>query len=136
MADAPITFFIPLGKGRSNAGLTVRAESFDEMNAILEDITDSAGGEMSKLDSTLDSVLAINAALELKGLNTPEPAPSYPAKTSTHPQANASGPSDAPTCQHGPMKWKEGTSKQGNAYKGWFCAAPYGQVQCKAQFVK
>jgi hypothetical protein len=136
MADAPITFFIPLGKGRSNAGLTVRAENIDEMNAVLKDLTDSANPEeLSKLDETLDSVLAINAALELKGLNVPEPAQSYPAKASTHPQAAPAAP-DAPSCSHGPMKWKEGTSQQGKQYKGWFCPAPYGQSQCKPQFVR
>ena len=28
-----------------------------------------------------------------------------------------------PPCPHGPRQWKEGTSKAGKAYKGWFCGA-------------
>lgn len=134
MADAPITFFMPLGKSRSNAGLTVRAESVDELNATLKDLTDSDSTEVSKLNDVIDSVLAINAALELKGLNVQE-TPSYAPK-STHPQASASAPADAPTCAHGSMKWKEGTSQKGNAYKGWFCPAPFGQSKCEPKFVK
>jgi len=134
MADAPITFFIPLGNDRANAGLTVRAESVDELNAVLADLTDSVNDEPAKLDNVIDSVLAIKAGLELKGLNS-TPAAQAP-RQSTHPQANASAPADAPTCAHGSMKWKEGTSKQGNAYKGWFCPAPYGQTQCPAKFIK
>lgn len=138
MADAPVTFFIPLGKGRSNAGLTLRAENVDEMNAVLKDLVDSANpDELSKLNDVLDSVVTINAALELKGLNVQE-APVYnSAPKTTHPQAT-SAPADAPVCSHGAMKWKEGTSKQGNAYKGWFCPAPYGVAggQCPAKFIK
>jgi anti-sigma factor ChrR (cupin superfamily) len=134
MADAPITFFMPLGNDRSNAGLTVRAESVDELNAVLKDLTDSANpDEVSKLNDVIDSVLAIKAGLELKGLSAAQAAP---VQKVNHPQANASAPADAPTCAHGNMKWKEGTSKQGNAYKGWFCPAPYGQTQCPAKFIK
>src|SRR6478736_1507628 len=70
MADAPITFFIPLGNDRANAGLTVRAESVDELNAVLADLTDSVNDEPAKLDNVIDSVLAIKAGLELKGLNS------------------------------------------------------------------
>lgn len=133
MADAPITFFMPLGNDRSNAGLTVRAETIDELNAVLKDLTDSANPEeLSKLDDVLDSVLAIKGGLELKGMNV---AASAPKQAVNHPQAT-SAPADAPTCAHGNMKWKEGTSKQGNAYKGWFCPAPYGQTQCPAKFIK
>lgn len=136
MSDAPITFFIPLGNDRSNAGLTVRAENVDELNAVLEALTDSANPEeLSKLDGVLDSVLAIKAGLELKGLNVVQPAP----KAATpHPQATSS-PSDAPSCSHGSMKYKTGTSnKTGQEYKGWFCPAPYGAAggQCAPKFIK
>lgn len=131
MADAPITFFIPLGNDRTNAGLTVRAETIDELAGVLADLNTSDETEESKLSKLLGDVLTIKGAVEL---TFPQPvAQSKPAVT--HPQAKAS-PSDAPTCSHGAMTWKEGTSKQGNAYKGWFCPAPFGQTQCKAQFVK
>lgn len=134
MADAPITFFIPLGSDRSNAGLTVRAESIDELNATLKDLTDSDSDEVSKLDDVLDSVLAIRGGLELKGLNAVQQAPAR--STSNHPQASTSAP-DAPSCAHGQMKWKEGISKKtGEPYKGWFCPAPFGQTQCPPKFIK
>lgn len=134
MADAPITFFVPLGNDRSNAGLTVRAETIDELSAVLTDLTDSVTEDPSKLDGLLDSTLAIKAALELKGLNSA--APAQAPRQSTHPQASASAPADAPTCAHGPMDYKAGTSAKGNAYKGWFCPAPYGQTKCPPKFIK
>jgi len=133
MADAPITFFMPLGNDRSNAGLTVRAETVDELTAVLRDLTDSLSeDEVSKINDVLDSVLAIKAAVELKGLIVAQQAPTQRV---THPQATSSVP-DAPMCNHGAMKWKEGTSQKGNAYKGWFCPAPFGQEKCSPKFVK
>jgi hypothetical protein len=132
MADAPITFFIPFGNERSNAGLTVRAETVNELAGILSDLNGIDETEESKLSALLNEVLIIKGAVELI---LPSQAPSQ-AKPVTHPQAQ-SAPTDAPTCVHGSMKWKEGSSKStGKPYKGWFCGAPYGQVQCSPQFVK
>lgn len=131
MADAPITLFIPLGSDRSNAGLTVRAESIDEVNAVLGDLNDSVNDEESKLSELLGSVATVKAAVDLV---FPASVQS-PRQTVTHPQAQST-PSDAPTCKHGAMKYKEGTNKNGKAYKGWFCPAPYGQTQCDVQWIK
>lgn len=139
MSDAPITLFVPFGEGYGNPGLTIRADSVDELNSILEDVSsgvDSGDPEsVSKLDALLDGVLTVKAAVTLK----------FPQKTvvnqnasaTTHPQAQ-SKPESAPVCNHGPMKYREGTSKTGNPYKGWFCPAPQGTPggQCKPQFVK
>lgn len=133
MADAPITLFIPLGNDRSNAGLTVRAESIDEVNAILGNLSETGEDEVSKLDNLLDGVLTVKAGVELK---FPAPTPPVRQASVTHPQAQTV-PADAQSCAHGPMKWKEGTSKSsGKAYKGWFCGAPYGQTQCEPKFVR
>jgi hypothetical protein len=39
-------------------------------------------------------------------------------------------------CKHGPMKFRSGTSKAGNVYKGFFCQESNRDEQCKAQFIK
>lgn len=132
MSDAPLTLFLPFGTGYGNPGLTIRAESTDELIAVLEDLS-SEDGETSKLDRLLDDVLTVKGAVLLKFPQEEKPV----RQTSvTHPQAQTSSPADAPTCSHGTMKYKEGQSKAGNAYKGWFCPAPFGQAQCKPQFIK
>jgi hypothetical protein len=134
LSDSPITLFIPLGNDRSNAGLTLRAETIDEVNAILADLSETDETEASKLNSLLDGVLTVKAGVELK-------FPSTVVQTRsnvTHPQAT-NAPADAPTCTHGSMKWREGVSRSsGNAYKGWFCPAPQGAPggQCTPKFVK
>lgn len=139
MSDSPITLFVPFGEGYGNPGLTIRADSLDELDEILAGVSDSVDDDpdsVSKLDSILDGVLTIKAAVALK----------FPQKTvvtqnmapSTHPQAKAQ-PDSAPSCNHGPMKYREGTARgTGNPYKGWFCPAPQGTPggQCKPQFVK
>jgi hypothetical protein len=140
VSDAPITLFVPFGEGYGNPGLTVRADSVDELNSILDDLSDSQDStdpeSVSKLDALLDGVLTVKAAVTLK----------FPQKTvvnqnataTSHPQAQAT-PSSAPSCTHGAMKFKEGVSRSsGNAYKGWFCPAPQGTPggQCKPQFIK
>lgn len=134
MSDAPVTLFVPFGSGYGNPGLTVRAESTDELQAILNNLSNPVDDDpesVSKLDDLLNGVLTIKAAVALKFPQEDKPkASSKPA-----PQATAT-PDSAPTCAHGSMKWKEGTSRAGNAYKGWFCPAPLGQTQCKAQFIK
>lgn len=132
MNDSPVTLFIPLGNDRSNAGLTLRAETTAEVAASLNDLLATDGTEESRLSDILNGVATIKAAVELI---LPSSTPAPQAKV-THPQAQ-SAPSDAPSCAHGPMKWKEGVGKSsGKPYKGWFCAAPFGQTQCEARFVK
>lgn len=135
MSDAPITLFVPFGSGYGNPGLTIRAESTEELQAILDNLSnpvDDDPDSPSNLNDLLDGVLTIKSAVALK----------FPQEDKPKPQAYKPSPqvtapaSDNPSCSHGPMKWKEGTSRAGNAYKGWFCTAPLGQTQCKAQFIK
>lgn len=134
MADSPITLFVPLGNERfASAGLTIRGETVNEVNAILADLSETDETEASKLNSLLDGVLTIKAGVTLK---FPE-ATQQTKPAVTHPQA-ASSPSDAPSCNHGSMKYREGVAKSsGKAYKGWFCQAPQGVPggQCKPQFI-
>lgn len=135
MSDAPLTLFMPFGTGYGNPGLTVRADSAKELDSILKDLTtavNAADPDVSQLDAILDGIQTVRAAALLKF-----PQEEKPVKpTVTHPQAQ-SVPADAPSCNHGPMKWKEGTSRStGKSYKGWFCTAPQGTNQCSPQFVR
>lgn len=131
MSDSALTMFIPFGAGYGNPGLTVRADTVDELVAVFGELSATGENEVSKLDEILDGVATVNAGVLLKGLSVAKPEAAKPV---THPQAQ-SAPSDAPTCTHGAMKYKEGTGKSGKNYKGWFCGAPYGQTQCKPQFI-
>lgn len=132
MSDAPVTLFIPFGSGYGNPGLTLRAETPKELDAVLKTLKDDSDEEFSVLDSILTEVETIKAAVLLKFPQEEKPAP-----RANNSQANTvTPPSSAKSCDHGEMKWREGTSAKGNDYKGWFCPAPRGQVQCAPQFVK
>lgn len=138
MSDSPVTMFIPFGEGYGNPGITLRADSAKELDSILRELSDSTDpsdeNSTSLLDSVLDGVLTVQAGVLLKFPKKVTVAASAP--TVTHPQAQST-PADAPTCNHGTMKYKEGVSRSsGKNYKGWFCPAPQGQNQCSPQFVK
>jgi hypothetical protein len=133
MSDAPFTMFVPFGSGYGNPGLTIRAESMDELLAIFKDLNDTGVEETSKLDTLLEDVLTVKAGVLLKFPQEEKKVAS--AAKVDHPQAQ-SNPGDAPNCNHGAMKYKSGTSKAGNDYKGWFCPAPHGQTQCTPKFIK
>ena len=133
MSDAPITLFIPFGEGYGKPGLTVRADTLAELDAVLKTFSEQDDPEgSSRLDSILDGVLTIKAGVVLK-------FPQEEKKAARPAQAAVNTPSDAPSCNHGVMKFREGTVKSGanvgKPYKGWFCPAPQGTNQCKPQFI-
>lgn len=133
MSDSPFTLFVPFGEGYGNPGLTIRADSAKELVSILSEIntreTDNPDA-LSLFDELLTGVETVRAGALLK---FPPKEKAAPQRQNSHPQATNS---DAPTCAHGPMKYREGTSKAGNQYKGYFCTAPQGTQRCDAKFIK
>lgn len=92
--------------------------------------------EISPLNVLLDHMVTMDAAVNVKyGTASPAPKPTQSPDGGFTP-GGYDAPSEGPSCGHGPMKWRQGVSKAGKPYKGWFCTAPYGQNQCSAQFVK
>lgn len=134
-----VSIGIPLGTSR----LTISATTIGSMVGYLNDLnevdeTDPEG--MSPINTVLDHVNTINAAVNIKmpgmalqpqasaprpgGFNQPAAAP------------NAAAPAPAgQTCQHGAMTFRSGTSNAtGKPYSGYFCPAPRGANQCKPVF--
>lgn len=120
---------IPLGTSR----LTISASSVGGAIKFLNDLNevDEVDPEgLSPIDSVLDHINTINAAVVVK---MPNMAPSAPAASNSAPAQQ--GNPNVKTCQHGAMIFRQGTSNRtGNAYKGWFCPAPRGTNQCPAVF--
>lgn len=133
MSDAPVTLFIPFGQGYGNPGLTLRAETPKELDAVLKSLKEDSDEELSVLDSLLTEVETIKAAVLLKFPQEEKPARQASVTTVTPPATGNA----APTCNHGEMKWRQGTSRtSGKEYKGWFCPAPQGANQCPPKFEK
>jgi hypothetical protein len=117
MSDAPVTLFIPFGSGYGQPGLTLRAETPKELDAVLQSLKEASDDELSLLDSILSEVETVKAALLLKFPQEEKPARQASNTTVTPPAVGES----VPTCNHGPMKWRQGTSRSsGKEYKGWF----------------
>lgn len=124
--------FVSVGINIGPARLTISAANagslMQQLNGLLEaDELDPEG--LSPISTLVDGISTIHTASEVKfAMSRPQPV--------VNATPVASAPGDAPTCAHGSMKWKEGTSKAGNNYKGWFCQAPYGQPKCDAKFIR
>ncbi len=132
MSDAPVTLFIPFGQGYGNPGLTLRAETPKELDAVLKSLKEDSDEEFSVLDSLLTEVETIKAAVLLKFPQEEKPVRQVSNTTTVTPPS-----STHPKCDHGEMKWREGVSKSsGKPYKGYFCSAPQGANQCPPQFQK
>ncbi|AOZ61287.1 hypothetical protein SEA_DARTHPHADER_47 [Mycobacterium phage DarthPhader] len=59
-----------------------------------------------------------------------------PQQQSRAPQGATQAPNgETRTCAHGPMVFKSGVSKAGNAYKLFSCTAPRNE-QCKAEYLR
>lgn len=127
-----ISLNIQIGSGNR---ITISTADVAGMTKILNDLnyvdeTDPEG--ISALDEILTHVETVNAAVLLK----------FPQVSGgAGPAGNTSAPVEAgKSCKHGPMVWREGTTKSGpntgKPYKGWFCPAPRGtHDQCKPDFV-
>lgn len=111
--------------GANGARLTLGSDSVDglmgHLNAL--DEVDPVDG-VSVISILLDRVETLNAAVLTKfGVSV---------KPVVNPGTPSAAPSAAPSCEHGPMRWKEGISRSTQKpYKGWFCTAPFGQAQCQ-----
>jgi hypothetical protein len=75
-------------------------------------------------------------ATHVATIDTPaKAAPAGPAPWDTPADPfGSSTTAPAPACEHGPRLWKEGTSKQGKPWKGWFCPNRDRNNQCKPQW--
>lgn len=136
MSDAPVTLFIPFGEGYGKPGLTLRSETVAELSSVLSDLTDSVDEEESLLSKILNQTQLVDAGIKLvfpQEVKAPRQSVSSPA-------AAVPAASNAPSCKHGPKKWRSGVSAKGNDYKGYFCTAPQGatdkDASCSPEFQK
>jgi hypothetical protein len=134
LSDAPVTLFIPFGEGYGKPGITLRAETLKELDAQLSELNESTvaddGNETSLLSEIVNKVKTVDAGVKLVFPQEAKPQRNSSAAVPHVPAASA-----AHTCEHGAMKYKEGTNAKG-PWKGYFCPQPYGSPQCKPQFIK
>lgn len=99
-----------------------------------------AADATSQLNSELMELMGRvqNAAKHFAGSAPTSPNTAAPAaqQQSRAPQGATQAPNgETRTCAHGPMVFKSGISKAGNAYKLFSCTAPR-ESQCKAQYLR
>ena len=111
-------------KTRSGALLNVYAEDVESFSQRLED-----------LEGTAAQIAAIEGVLGAVSAAAPVAAPpSQQPRPQGTPVAQPTGGGAAPTCDHGPRTYREGTSKAGKPYKAWFCSSPDRNAQCSPEW--
>ncbi len=110
--------------------INIRAHTADELSVLLENVGDYA----TQIAATQRQLAQASTISPLSTSSTT--ASTEPAPYSTPPQAQtptATAPvQGAPTCNHGPRKYKSGiSSKTGKPYAMWVCPMPQGADQCK-----
>jgi hypothetical protein len=124
-----ITLTFKEGGGFDASWIVIRAESVASANAILDDHVD------------LQALMAKTKAVAgfFRGGDTAKtnaPASGGQAAQSRVPAGAQQAPNgETRSCSHGPMEFKSGVSKAGNAYKLFSCTAPRDS-QCKAEYLR
>ena len=133
--EAPISITV---KTPAGSLVTVRAEHGDELDQVIS----------SALDAIKSAVTELEAAA--KGVTPVQNQPMAPAQVAASLGASiidntpvaSGGWGSAPSingrnCPHGKMTAIQGTGKDGQMYRGYFCAAPKGAIdKCRNQYVR
>ena len=133
--EAPISITV---KTPAGSLVTVRAEHGDELDQVIS----------SALDAIKSAVTELEAAA--KGVTPVQNQPMAPAQVAASLGASiidntpvaSGGWGSAPSingrnCPHGKMTAIQGTGKDGQMYRGYFCAAQKGAIdKCRNQYVR
>lgn len=114
--DTPEEMLNVLGWAETNAPAIVRAIAALEMTGQAPALAEMASTAQAEPGYTWNGQVAV---------------PNRPTQEAPTPQP----PGPSPSCRHGAMTYKEGTSKNNKAYKGWFCPSSNRNDQCQAQWV-
>lgn len=144
--NAAITATLKAGTGYDSPWLVVRADTPDQMVQLLDKVAES--GVLAKLVNTSAELIAlnnVNAGLGGKAVQVEAAAGNVtqgpwtqqgtsPARPAPAPQAQAA---PGPSCQHGPMTFRQSKPGAAKVWKGYFCPTPQGTPdQCPPQFIR
>lgn len=131
--DYKVQYSIKVGpadprSGSGNDMVNIRANDATELDTLMMDMVERA----ALLGGYADQIRASIAVVE----EFPETVP-FSGGTPAAP-ATTAYPPGTKVCAHGvPMEWKQGVSKAGKAYKGWYCTRKNDPnlPECKPEWV-
>jgi hypothetical protein len=127
---ANATTKIQVNYGKDGILVNVYADNQGELETLLASVQDLSS-LINSVNGSLRSLPAVVSAPPTaqsveQQFNTPPVAPSHPVVVE----------GQAPTCKHGTMAFRNGTSARG-PWRAWMCAAPKGAVdKCEPIFLK
>ncbi len=130
--EAPISITV---KSPAGSLVTVRAEHGDELDQFVASALDAIKSAVTELEAAVRGVQpAVMAPAQI--------AATLGASIINNPPSNDGGWGAAPSingrnCSHGKMTAIQGTGKDGQMYRGYFCPAPKGAFdKCRNVYVK
>jgi len=136
VSDFKVSVTGSIGEGQ----YTFHGDTVAEVVQATADLAASIGEILDNLAVVKQGVMAKDAFTVKKVAKDAAPAAAKATSgaggSSTQAASVAPPGSIAPSCDHGKMEFKSGTSKAGKAYKLWSCTSTDRAEQCKAEFVK
>ena len=132
-AEAPISITV---KSPAGSLITVRAETGEQLDALVAEAYSAISSAVSELESNIRGVTAQPA------MSASQVASALGGNIVSNDDADWQAAPVAPSiggknCPHGRMTAIQGTGKDGNLYRGYFCAAPKGALdKCKNSYVR
>jgi phage tail protein X len=133
--EAPISITVKTSAGSL---VTVRAEHGDELDQLVSSALDAIKSAVTELEAAAKGV----APVQNQPMAPAQVAASLGASIIDNTPVASGGWGSAPSingrnCPHGKMTAIQGTGKDGQMYRGYFCAAQKGAIdKCRNQYVR
>lgn len=125
-------------KTPGGALINVYAESDFELKDQLKALTEALAPEIIAAEQALAAVsnVVYTPPASQQQAAAPEPPPFAQPQQGSYSQSSPVAQQHGPSCQHGAMVYREGTSKSGAPYKAYFCPSQNRKNQCDPQWVR
>lgn len=91
--------------------------------------------QLTAIQDTVELIKAVSHSLTGRAALTAAPVDPWTIKEAIGTAADVLGAGPVPSCNHGLMEFKSGTSKAGKPYKCWSCTSKDRKDQCPPNWV-
>ena len=111
--------------------LNIYAVDAADLSQKLEEL-ESHAAQIGAIESVF---AAVSNAAPISAPPSHQPAGNPPSRPSNSPPSAPPAAGAAPSCAHGPRRYKQGVSKAGKPYKMWACPSSDRNNQCPPEWV-
>jgi phage tail protein X len=133
-AEAPISITV---KTPAGSLVTVRAENGEQLDALVSEAYAAIASAVTELESNIRGTVSAPPAMTASQVASALGGSIVSNDDAGWQSAPVTAGIGGKACPHGKMTAIQGTGKDGNIYRGYFCAAPKGALdKCKNVYVR